>query len=202
MSISRNLIAAICALFTLTAPSVGHAVTLTLSDIAGFSMLSSSNMATVTVNNGIIPAGTAVTISTIFSPPQTGLQTANVGLAGLNIAFDAGDVFELFLENTNENPWTFQLVAVTDQGTFMSTAQSLVPDMGALFAAALGGVGGTITSVFFIISGNVPFPDGDRTAEYQISPSEIPVPGALILFGTALLGYGGLFSRKRYAKTA
>jgi len=186
------------------APVSAGAVTLSLSDIAGFSMLSSTDPNTVTVNNGIIPAGTAVTITTIFAPPQNGLQSASVGLTGLNIAFNAGDFFGLDLENTNENPWTFQLVSVTDQGTFMSAAQSLIPTASASFSAALGGVGGIISAVYFVVSGNVPFPDGDRTAEYQISPSQttVPLPAALPLFASGLGAMGLLGWRRKRKKGA
>jgi hypothetical protein len=149
-------------------PVVLASETFSLIDIAGFSMLSSTDPGTVTINNGIVPAGTAVTLTTDFSPPQVGLQSASVGLSGLNIAFNGGDSFSLNLVNVDENPWIYQLVVVTDQGTFMSAAMSLVPDVGATFQAALGGVAGTISSAYFVVSGNVPQPDGDRTAEYDI----------------------------------
>jgi hypothetical protein len=176
-------------------PAPGHAITLGLTDIAGFSMLSSSDPGTITVNNGIVPDGSAVTLTTIFAPPQIGQQSASVGLAGLNIAFNGGDLFGLHITNTNENAWVFQLVAVTDQGTFMSGASALIPDTGDFYHAALGGVAGTISSVFFVISGSVPFPDGDRTAEYEIAP--VPIPPALALFGGGLVGLGLLSRRRR-----
>ena len=75
-------------------------LTLTVSDIAGFSMLSSFDPATVTINNGIIPDATAVRLTTVLAPPQTGLQGASVGLAGLNIAFNGGDAFKLHMLNS------------------------------------------------------------------------------------------------------
>ena len=101
-----------------------NTLSLILGDIGGFSQLTSSGAVTTTVNNGLVPDGTAVTITSIFGPPQVGVQSANVGLAGLNIAFLGGDLSALNLENTNENPWNYQLVAVTDQRTFMSAALS------------------------------------------------------------------------------
>jgi len=176
-------------------PAPGHAVTLGLTDITGFSMLSSTSPETITVNNGIVPNGSAVTLTTIFAPPQTGPESASVGLTGLNILFNGGDLFGLHLTNTNENAWTFQLVAVTDQGTFMSAASALIPDTGDFYHAALGGVAGAISSVFFVISGSVPFPDGDRTAEYEIAP--VPIPPALALFAGGLVGLGLLSRRRR-----
>lgn len=196
---SFRMIAAIASLaLGIAAPSAGNAATLSLSlaSISGFTQLSSSDPGTVTINNGIIPAGTAVTISSIFVPPQSGAQSVDVGLAGLSTAFNAGDNFALVLKNNNENSWTFKLVAVTDVGTFMSAASTFAPGITQMFTAALGGVSGIISSVYFVISGSVPFPDGDRTAEYQIST--VPLPAAFLLFGSALLGLAGA-SRKRAA---
>jgi hypothetical protein len=164
-----------------------NTITLTVPDLAGYSGLSSTDPATITVNNGIIPAGTAVTLTTDFAPPQIGLQSASVGLAGQNIAFNGGDSFCLNLENTNENTWTFQLVTVTDQGTFMSATQSLAPDMDASFSAALGGVAGTISSSYFVVSGILPFSDGDRTAEYQVAPVPEPASLTLLVLGATCL---------------
>ena len=117
--------AAILALGLATGAAQASTITLGLPDISGFSQLGSSTAGTITVNNGLIPAATAYTFTTIFVPPQTGAQTADVGLAGLNIAFGAGDDLSLNLKNTNENPWDFQLVVVTDQGVFSSALQSL-----------------------------------------------------------------------------
>jgi hypothetical protein len=194
----RNAAIAAVALFVGSFPAVANAATLTfsLTDLLGFSQLSASDPGTLTVNNGVVPAEGSVTISSIFAPPQSGLQSVDVGLSGLAIAFAAGDSFSLNLKNTNENPWTYQLVAVTDQGTFMSVAQSLAPGgLFTSFVASLGGVAGTISSVFFNISANVPFADGDRTAEYHIS--SVPLPPALLLFGGALLGFGGIARRRR-----
>jgi hypothetical protein len=180
----------------------GNAATLSLSvdDILGFAMLDSESPgSTFTFNNGIVPDGHAVTITTIFAPPQTGPQYADVGLQGLSIAYDAGDLFGLHITNTNENPWTYQLSVMTDQGLFQSFQASLIPDTGMTFLASLGGAAGFISEIYFTISANVPFPDGDRTAEYEIAPATAPIPPAVALFGSGLIGLG-LLSRKRRRK--
>ena len=114
-----------------------------------------------------------VNLGTDFAPPQTGLQSASVGLSGLNIAFSPGSSFGLRVINTDENPWTYQLVVVTDQGTFMSAAQSLANGEEAIFSAALGGVSGFITSTYLVVSGNVPLTGGDRTSEYDVDCTSI-----------------------------
>ena len=137
------------------------------------------------------PVAAQVNLGTDFTPPQMGLQSASVGLAGLNIAFNGGDSFSLHLTNTDENTWIFQLVAVTDQGTFMSAAQALSLDVGADFSAALGGVAGTISSVYFVVSGDVPLPDGDRTSEYDVTCSDA---GTVTLAGTDIAGFSMLGS--------
>ncbi len=170
--------------------SVTQAATLSfgIPEIAGFSQLDASDPATITVNNGVIPAGTAVTFTTIFAPPQTGLQAAGVGLDGLSIPFAAGDDFALTLKNSNENSWIFQLVVETDQGDFVSAPPVfLAPNLTADFSAPLGGVAGTISSVYFTVGGDVPYPDGDRTPEYQISPE----PASLALLTLGVIGLAG-----------
>ncbi|MEZ6194094.1 MAG: PEP-CTERM sorting domain-containing protein [Phycisphaerales bacterium] len=179
--------AAILALGLATGAAQASTITLGLPDIAGFSQLSSSDASTITVNNGLIPAATAYTFTTIFVPPQTGAQTADVGLAGLNIAFGAGDDLSLNLKNTNENPWDFQLVVVTDQGVFSSALQSLIPTQDADFTASLGGVAGTISSAYFVVGGVVPQLDGDRTPEYQIAPIPEPASLALVTLGATCI---------------
>ena len=132
------------------------------------------------------------TLSTFLAPPQTGLQSASVGLAGLNIAFSPGDAFSLHVRNADENPWTYQLIVVTDQGIFMSAAQSLVFGAEADFSAALGGVAGVITSTYLVISGNVPLPDGDRISEYQVSCAHADESGFITLGQSDIGGFSQL----------
>jgi hypothetical protein len=109
------------------------------------------------------------------------------------VPFSDGDVLSLFVKNTNENKWTYQLFAETSVGTFMSSVLSLLPTESANFSALLTGLGdGTLTKAFIRLTGNLSV---DRTAEYQVA-APVPIPPALALFGAGLFGLG-LLSRKR-----
>ena len=172
--------------------AAASSISFTLAEIATFFQITSSDAATTTINNGIIPAGTEVALTTNFAPPNAGLESANVGLTGLSIAFAAGDTFDLGIKNTNENSWTYELVVAADTGTFFSGSLSLIPGASSAFSTALGAVAGTIASVYIVISAVVPIgPEGDRTAEYHVGvPGPIVgagLPGLLVACGALAL---------------
>jgi hypothetical protein len=198
----KSVAAAVGALVLAALPSTGFASTLTfnLAQLAGFSQLSSSNPLTLTINTG--PGGGSVGLTTIFTPPQVGAQSADVGLAALAIAFAAGDNFLLRLANTNENAWDFALTVVTNVGTFSTGAVTLAAGGPfTAFSVGLGAIAGTISSVYFTVAGSVPIGGIDRVAEYRIAPP-VPIPPALALFGVGAVSLGWWQRRKKSTAVA
>jgi len=181
-----------------------HASTISLdpADIQGFTYLDSTGAIpdnTSDIIDGTTDSGAAFAVSW---DGVSGDVTADIGKTGLNIGASTGDTFKLLIGNTNENPWDFSLTVITDNGTFSSSTvelPNLTPPEFTLFSVDLNGAGITkITDVYITVGADIPLPglggDTDRTAEFTVHA--VPLPAAVWLFGSALVGMAGIGYRR------
>jgi hypothetical protein len=175
-----------------------RAATVSSSDLQLFHQVAASDTSVVTFRTDPVTAK----FSTIF-PLLNGEQYSDVGTI-TNINYDpTGDMFELNVFNNNENPWDFSLILNGVEYALSKT--TIVNGTSAILSVALSGGTGFITSVAVRVAGLLPLGDPlhpsatgypDRNAEYSISA--VPIPPALFLFGTGMVGLGLLTHRRKH----
>lgn len=161
-----------------------------------------SNAATVTITNDSFTGGGALS-----SPSATGTNTASNSHSGILGEFD--DFWTVTLVPSSD---TFSIVSSIPQFTEFNVEYSL--DNGATWiqyvAAGASSVVETVTASIVNVSafklhvfGNAANPNG-LAGTYQMtvnSVSAVPVPAAVWLFGSALMGLVG-FSKRKSSKVA
>lgn len=169
-------------------PAAAATLTASSADINNFSMVASTGSPSFTYDN--FDAGTGF-FTVAWDRSVTGDQSADVGT---NVSYNtaAGDVFKLVIHNDNENPWNFQLVIDGVAGA----AISIVNGTSAILSYVLSG--GPINSFAVRVSGDLPIAGNDRTAEFSVSA--VPIPPALLLFGSGILGLSLLGRRRQKSR--
>jgi hypothetical protein len=172
------------------------AVTLSSADLSTFAQVGESGSSVVTYRTD----STIAKFSTLF-PMLNGYQYVDIGTS-TDIDYDQLDnTFKLNVSNNNENPWNFSLVLDGIEYTTTTIANG----SSAILSATLLASSGTIHSVAVRVAGILPLGDPnspgetsypDRNAEYSISA--VPIPPALLLFGTGMIGLGMLAHRRKH----
>jgi hypothetical protein len=171
------------------------AITVSSADLNAFNQVGESGPSVITSRTDSVIAK----FSTLF-PMLNGYQYADIGTAA-TIHYDQLDnTFKLNVSNNNENPWDFSLIL---NGVQYATTTIANGSSAILSATLLGS--GTISSVAVRVAGILPLGDPnnpsetsypDRNAEYSISA--VPIPPALFLFGTGMIGLGMLAHRRKH----
>jgi len=164
-------------------------VSLSQSQIDGFQQLGSNVPATTNVIQSPLFGGAFTKVVTTFNPPAPGVGRARVGLQNPSVSFTTADTFKIKVTNTDENSWRFRLRIRDGNGTSLQTAfQTLAMGASTVFALNLASLDvADIRRILLVVKGSLPRDLlGDVTAEYNVAA--VPLPPALWLFATALLG--------------
>lgn len=122
--------------------------------------------------------------SVIWPATANGPATVTSNLVLLLPRGQAGDTFELSLENVNENAWDFA-VTIFDGAVQTSGPISLPNGNSHTFSFVLNGA---MTEVWLTVGGALPVNGSDRNAEYRLVA--VPEPASLALLGAGLLALG------------
>lgn len=181
------------------------AVSVSLAEIASFDILGTSVGTSVTDQNGAsagvgLPFGSVVSFLAAFDAPTLFTTAAlDLGVAGLNVG-SLGETFKIHVANRNEGPWDFELFlnGVATDGIAHTVAKDAIQS----WSVALGGA---VTSIYFQVTASaVGHAANDTGAEFDIARragalGAVPLPPALLLFGSGVLGLG-LLARRRKQK--
>lgn len=188
--------------------NVAHAAIITpsVTDLIAATQLDQSDGSVVSAFEG--EADGIVKFRAQFGSPGgiSGDHWVDIGIDNLNLSFDESqDVVRIKVANVNDSPWEFQLWA---EDSALNTASSAVLTLDPnkefnILEVALAGLNNTLKSVFLRVGASVPIPPaggvgpGDRTAEFFVAA--VPVPPAVLLFGSGILGIA--FIARRRSKT-
>ena len=183
-------------MFGSAVPASALPVSLTSSELEGFSDLGYDGIAPVSALN--LFGGT---YATEWDDTTTGIASASAPSAATRVSqtngksFAAkgtiGDLFELVVKNDNASIWDFTVSI--NGGTASSGPISILTGSSVLFRFLLAA---PLTQVSVTVGGTLPLSGGDRRAEYSLS---VPDGGSTAaLLGLALFGFGML--RRRFSK--
>jgi len=175
-------------------------VSLSQSQIDGFQQLGSNVPASTTVVQSPLFGGSFTKVITTFNPSSPSVGRARVGVRNPAVSFTTADTFKIRVTNTDENSWQFRLRIRDGSGTVLQTAfETLAMGASTVFALNLASLDvADIRRILLVVRGSLPRDLlGDVTAEYNVAA--VPLPPALWLFATALLGL--LLIRRRQSSS-